>query len=100
VVDVTVNAADATSQTFTVNTVTRPTSSFIGFTSDVAITSLAFRTIQGQTGLVVDNFSIGQASSVSPPTPSVPEPITALLVSVGLAGIAAVKKRARIEGGE
>ena len=96
----TVTAADATTQTFTVNTLNRPTASFIGFTSDVAISSLAFRTIQGQTGLVVDNFSFGQASSVSPPTPSVPEPITALLVSVGLAGIAAVKRRTRIEGGE
>src|SRR4030095_16987680 len=89
-VDITVNAADATTQTFTVNTVNRPTASFIGFTSDVAITSLLFRTPQGQTGLVVDNFSSGQSSSV--PVPAVPEPITALLVGVGMIGVAAVRK--------
>jgi hypothetical protein len=90
-VDIIVNAADATTQTFTVNTVNRPTASFIGFTSDVAITSVLFRTPQGQTGLVVDNFSFGQ-SSTTEPVPSVPEPITALLVGVGLVGVAAVRK--------
>jgi hypothetical protein len=95
-VDVTVNASDATSQTVTVNTVNRPTASFIGFTSDVAITSLLFRTPAGQTGVVVDNFSIGQALSVPIPPPQVPEPITALLLGTGLVGIAAVKKRTRV----
>jgi len=94
---VTVTASDATTQTITVNTLNRPTASFIGFISDVPITSLAFQTPAGQVGLVVDNFSIGQGSSVSPPTSSVPEPITGFLVSIGLAGIVAVKKRTRIE---
>lgn len=91
-VDITVNAVDATSQTFTVNTVNRPTPSFIGFTSDVAISSLLFRTPQGQTGLVVDNFSLGQASTTEPPVSQVPEPATALLLAGGLIGIAAVRK--------
>lgn len=89
-VDITVTAADATSQTFTVNTVNRPTASFIGFTSDAAITSLLFRTPQGQTGLVVDNFSFGQSSTE--PFPSVPEPITAVLVCVGMMGAFVVRK--------
>jgi hypothetical protein len=93
VVDVTVNAADATSQTFMVNTVNRPTASFIGFTSDVAVTSLLFRTVQGQTGLVVDNFSVGQSLSTEPPVPQVPEPTTALLLGTGLAGIAAMVRK-------
>ena len=91
IVDITVNAADATSQTFTVNTVNRPTASFMGFTSDVAITSLLFRSPQGQSGLVVDNFSFGQSSTPGP-VPSVPEPITALLLCAGLIGIAGVKR--------
>jgi hypothetical protein len=92
-VDITVNAADATTQTFTVNTVNRPTASFTGFTSDVAITSILFRTPQGQTGLVVDNFAFGQSSPG--PVPSVPEPVTAVLVGVGLLGVAAVRKNAK-----
>jgi len=91
-VDVTVNAADATSEIFPVNTLNRPTASFVGFTSDVAITSILFRTPQGQTGLVVDNVSLGQTSTTEPPV-QVPEPITALLLGAGLAGIAVVKKR-------
>ena len=92
VVDVTVNASDATSQVFSVNTVNRPTASFVGFTSNVPITSLLFRTPAGQTGLVVDNFSVGQSSTPGP-IPQVPEPITALLLSAGLVGLAVVKKR-------
>lgn len=96
-VDVTVTAADATSQTVMVNTVNRPTASFIGFTSDVAITSLSFRTISGQVGLVVDNFTTGQSLSTGTPPPSVPEPTTALLVGVGLAGIAAAVRRRKAE---
>jgi len=85
-VNVTVNAADATSQTFTINTVNRPTSSFVGFTSDTAITSLLFQTVQGQTGLVVDNFSFGQ-SLESPPVSQVPEPPSIVLLVLGLGGI-------------
>lgn len=92
-VDITVVASDATSQVFTINTVNRPTASFAGFTSDVAITSVLFRTPLGQTGLVVDNFSFGQAlTSEPPPTPQVPEPVTALLLLTGLGGIAAIKR--------
>ena len=94
VVDVTVNASDATSQLFSVNTVNRPTPSFVGFTSDVPITSVLFRTIAGQTGLVVDNFSVGQTSTIPGPIPpAVPEPITALLLSVGMVGLAVVRKQ-------
>jgi hypothetical protein len=85
-VNVTVNAADATSQTFTINTVNRPTSSFVGFTSDTAITSLSFQTIQGQTGLVVDNFSYGQSLD-SPPVSQVPETPSIVLLVFGLGGI-------------
>ena len=91
-IELTVNASDATSQMFTVNTVTRPTASFAGFTSDVPITSVLLRTPAGQTGLVVDNFSVGQSSTPGP-IPQVPEPITALLLSAGLAGLVVVKKR-------
>ena len=82
-VNVTVNAADATSRSFTINTVNRPTSSFVGFTSDTAITSLSFQTIQGQTGLVVDNFSFGQTLPIS----QVPEMPSIALLVFGLGGI-------------
>ena len=90
-VDVTVNASDATSQTVTINTANRPTASFVGFTSDVPISSILFRTAQGQTGLVVDNFSSGQTMTAEP-VPQVPEPFSAVLVSCGLAGLALFKK--------
>ena len=96
VVDVTVNASDGTSQIFPVNTVNRPTASFIGFTSDVAINSLLLRTPQGQTGLVVDNFSFGQSTSETP-IPQVPEPPSALMLGAGLAAIAAVAGRKRFK---
>jgi len=86
-VDVTINASDATSQVFTVNTVTRPTPSFIGFTSDTPLTSVLFRTILGQSGLVVDNFSVGQ-TSVTPPVTQVPEPSSLSLLAAG--GLAAM----------
>jgi hypothetical protein len=92
VIELTVNASDATSQIFTVNTVARPTASFAGFISDVPITSVLLRPPAGQTGLVVDNFSVGQ-STVPGPIPQVPEPITALLLGAGLVGIGLVKKR-------
>jgi hypothetical protein len=91
-VEVTVATSDLGTRLTTVNTLNRPTPSFIGFTSDVPITSVLFRTPAGQTGLVVDNFSFGQASA-NPPAPQVPEPPTALLLSIGLVAIAAARKR-------
>jgi hypothetical protein len=46
-VDITINASDGTSELFTVNTVARPTPSFIGVTSDTPLTSVLFRTVCG-----------------------------------------------------
>jgi hypothetical protein len=90
-VDVIVSASDGTTQTLTVNTLTRPTASFIGFTSDVPITSIAFRPPANQTGLILDNFSYGKASGSTP----VSEPATAILVFTGLIGASAVFKKNR-----
>jgi len=62
--------------------------SFIGFTSDVPITSI---TIQALTGgdPVLDNFTFGPAATETP------EPATMLLLGSGLAGLAALARRRR-----
>jgi hypothetical protein len=90
-VEVTAMTSDGDSEVATVNTVIRPTSSFIGFTSDVPITSVLFRPPAGQTGLVVDNFSFGQ--TITTPTPQVPEPPTVLLLTLSLPVLATIRKR-------
>jgi len=93
-VDITINASDGTSELFTVNTVARPTPSFIGVTSDTPLTSVLFRTVAGQSGLVVDNFSFGQ-TSVTPPISQVPEPASISLLTAGLATMLLLSRRIR-----
>src|ERR1700716_1284851 len=67
-----------------------PILSFFGFTSDVAITSIAMKVTSvnnGNGSLVVDNFTFGQAA--------VPEPGTIALVAVGavIAGARFIRRK-------
>ena len=76
--DVVVTTSDGKSHTQSVNTPRRPTPGFIGFTSDSAITSLRITPRKGQTGLIIDNFTIGKSSgerpAVSTAQPEMPSP--------------------------
>ena len=60
-IEVTVTTADGKSRTESVTTPLRPAAGFIGFTSDSPIVSLRITPPKGQTGLIVDNFTIGKS---------------------------------------
>jgi hypothetical protein len=59
-VEVEVTTAEG-KKTLTISTPNRPTAAFVGFVSESEIRSIRFTTAKGQTGLVVDNFSLGSA---------------------------------------
>ena len=84
-VAMTVSLSDGTSVTFTP---TSQSASYLGFTSDVAITSL---TISGAgTSLYsgLDNLTVGAVA-----IPAVPEPTTWALMGLGLAGVVLARRR-------
>lgn len=58
---------------------------YLGFTSDVAIASLVFRSNHNNDGFGIDNVTIGK----------VPEPGTLALLGLGLMGISLVRRRAQ-----
>lgn len=77
-----------------------PTQVFFGFTSDTPISSIDFYLPAGSLGVtpLIDNFAYSLANSggTGPSDPSdTPEPSTLLLISTGLIGLAAMRKRFR-----
>ena len=65
-IEVTATTSDGKSQTETVVTPARPGAGFIGFASGSAIASLRLTPSKGQTGLIIDNFSIGKSVALRP----------------------------------
>jgi len=63
-VEVFAAAADGQPQAASITTAQRPAPTFIGFTSSTPISFIRFTIPRGQTGLILDNFTFGQA----PPT--------------------------------
>jgi hypothetical protein len=80
-VEVVAGTGDGGSRTVSVSTPERPAGAFIGFTADAPVTSLRFTLPQGQTGLVLDNFTFGRkakaARSPSASQPAASRPPTA-----------------------
>lgn len=92
--------ADSMTQTFPVTTANRVANvssnpTFFGVTSDATISSVQFQLPAGETGLVVDNFRIGQAAVAPVPPSTVPEPGTIALVGAAFLGIALVRRSKR-----
>ncbi len=52
-------------RTVTINTPARPAAGFVGFTSNTSITSLRITPAKGQTGLVIDNFTLGRQNKTA-----------------------------------
>ncbi len=73
----------STGDTFTFTEPSRPSLSFVGFLSDVPITTISFNASGGATDVTLDNFTFGQ----------VPEPSSWLLLASGLAGLAGMSWR-------
>ncbi len=97
---ITVTAGGAT-QTFPLATSNRVANvssnpTFFGVTSNTPITSLQFGIPAGEVGLMLDNFSIGQAAVG--PSPSVPEPSTIILIGTALLGIAFLRSVKKSRG--
>jgi len=61
-VEVLLTASDRQTQSASVATA-RPAAAFIGFTSLAPISSIRFSIPQGQTGLILDNFTFGQSTT-------------------------------------
>jgi len=61
-VEVLLTASDGQTQSASVATA-RPAAAFIGFTSLAPISSIRFSIPQGQTGLILDNFTFGQSTT-------------------------------------
>ena len=78
----------STGNSYTLSSSNYANRSFVGFTSDVAISSISFQATNGYTEL--DNFTFGQAK----PTQSVPEPASVLgLLGLGSLGVGSTLKR-------
>jgi TolB protein len=60
-VQVVVTATDGRTQIANVATSPRPSPTFVGFTSATSFSSIRFAIPRGQTGLILDNFTYGQA---------------------------------------
>src|SRR6185503_14410911 len=58
-IEVTLTTSDGKSRTESISTPARPAAGFIGFTSSSPIVLLRFTPPKGQTGLIVDNFTVG-----------------------------------------
>jgi hypothetical protein len=88
--DILLNLVDSSGATsFTISNAT--TSSFVGFVSDVAITSLTVSSIKPASGFLwptVDNFTLAQGL-----TSAVPEPSTWAMMILGFAGVGFVTYR-------
>ncbi len=89
--------ANSTTQTFPVTTAKRVANvssnpTFFGVTSDVPISSIQFKLAAGETGLIVDNFTIGKAVVGPPPPSTIPEPSTVVLLGAPLLGIFARRR--------
>jgi len=61
--EVTAAAANGTTRSETVTTPARPAAAFIGFTSSSPIVSLRITPAKGQAGLIIDNFTVGDAKT-------------------------------------
>jgi hypothetical protein len=75
--------------TYTITTPSNSTMSFFGFTSDVAITNIAFSATN--TVSMIDNFSYASI----PAQEETPEPVGLVLGATGLAGILLAKRMRR-----
>ena len=60
-VEVFITASDEQTQSASVATAQRPAATFVGFTSPTPISSIRFAIPRGQVGLILDNFTFGQA---------------------------------------
>ena len=58
-IEVTLTTSDGKSRTESISTPSRPAAGFIGFTSSSPIVLVRFTPPKGQTGLIVDNFTVG-----------------------------------------
>ena len=77
-IDIGVSTGDVTS----IVTLNDPNRQFLGFTSDVAITSVSYRA-RGTSFVEMDNFSYGSANDVNP----TPAPAGIVLFGLGFAGL-------------
>jgi hypothetical protein len=76
----------STGETFTVATSSKPSRAFVGFTSDVPITSIQFTPSSGWP--MIDNFSYGLSSGPPDPPPGeTPEADTIIFGGTGLLGL-------------
>ena len=82
----------ASTQTFNLGTLTRPTPSFFGVVSDSPINSVRFGIPAGQVGLILDNVSVRAAVPGDTPVP-IPEPNAAILLVSGFACLAGLRPR-------
>lgn len=83
----------STGEVFNIGTASRPTRTFVGFISDVPLTSISFQ-VQIGNNPAIDNFRFGSKLVVSP-DPSgtaVPEPLTLFMTGFGLLGFAGLRR--------
>lgn len=64
-IEVTVTTSDGKTRSESISTPARPAAGFVGFTSDSEIVSMRITPPKGQTGLIVDNFSVGKSRGIS-----------------------------------